>query len=141
MIVFDTDHLSILEYPETPKYSLLTGAMDRCNDRHFATTSVTLEEQMRGWLAAIHRTRDVHGQILYYTRLTGLIEFFSRWQILPFNEPAADRFVDLRKSGIRIGTMDLKIAAITLSQNALLLTANLRDFERVPGLRVEDWLH
>ena len=36
--------------------------------------------------------------------------------------------------------MDLKIAATALVQNALLLSANRRDFERVPGLRVENWL-
>lgn len=36
--------------------------------------------------------------------------------------------------------MDLKIASIALTQDALLVTANLRDFEQVPGLRVENWL-
>ena len=41
---------------------------------------------------------------------------------------------------IRLGTMDLKIAAIALVNDALLLTANRRDFERVPALRVENWL-
>lgn len=35
--------------------------------------------------------------------------------------------------------MDLKIAAITLAQDALLVSRNLRDFSRVPDLRVEDW--
>jgi tRNA(fMet)-specific endonuclease VapC len=36
--------------------------------------------------------------------------------------------------------MDLKIAAIALANDALVLSANLREFGRVPGLRVEDWL-
>ena len=36
--------------------------------------------------------------------------------------------------------MDLKIACIALVHNALLLSANLRDFQQVPGLRVENWL-
>lgn len=39
----------------------------------------------------------------------------------------------------RIGTMDLKIAAIALANDATLLSRNLRDFGKVPGLRVEDW--
>ena len=37
--------------------------------------------------------------------------------------------------------MDLKIASIALSRDATLLSGNLRHFEQVPGLRVEDWLH
>jgi tRNA(fMet)-specific endonuclease VapC len=37
-------------------------------------------------------------------------------------------------------TMDLKIAAIALVNQVLFLSANLRDFEQVPGLRVENWL-
>ncbi len=36
--------------------------------------------------------------------------------------------------------MDLRIAAIALTNNALLLSADLDDFERVPGLKVENWL-
>lgn len=141
MIILDTDHLSILEHPEGSQYQALVTAMDRSDDSEFVTTVVSVEEQLRAWLAAIHRTRRVHDQILYYTRLTGLIEFFSRWTLLPFNEPAADRFDALRTQGIRIGTMDLKIAAIALETDSLLLSANLRDFQQVTGLRVEDWLH
>ena len=141
MIILDTDHVTVLRYPEHSDYDALSMRMDQSSDGLFVTTAVSIEEQMRGWLAAIHRTRKVHDQILYYARLTSLIDFFSRWTILPFNEPAADRFETLRSQGIRIGTMDLKIAAISLESNSLLLSANLRDFQQVPGLRVEDWLH
>ena len=57
-----------------------------------------------------------------------------------FGRIAADRFEQLRRQKIRIGTQDLKIAAVALKMDALLLTANLRDFRQVPGLRVENWL-
>ena len=139
MIVLDSNHLSILQHPESPQFERLTAAMQRSADADFATTAVSLEEQMRGWLAAINRTRQIHNQPLYYARLTGLVEFYSRWRLLPFGAPAADRFVALRKDGIRIGTMDLKIAAIALTNDCLLLSANIRDFMQVPGLRVENW--
>jgi tRNA(fMet)-specific endonuclease VapC len=85
--------------------------------------------------------RDVHDQIPHYVKLGSLIDQFRRWEVLPFDEPAADEFKRQRKNGVRIGTQDLKIASIALVQDALLLSANLRHFRQVPGLRVEDWLN
>jgi tRNA(fMet)-specific endonuclease VapC len=64
----------------------------------------------------------------------------SDWEIVPFDERAADQFADLRRRRIRIGTMDLKIASIALVNAALLVTANLRDYSLVPNLRCENWL-
>jgi len=60
---------------------------------------------------------------------------------MPFDDAAADRFESLRAGGLRIGSMDLKIAAIALVHDALLLSANLEDFEQIPGLRLDNWLH
>ena len=60
--------------------------------------------------------------------------------MLPFDQNAAQHFHQLKKSKVRIGTMDLKIAAIVLAYNGRLLSANLRDFRQIPNLSVEDWL-
>jgi tRNA(fMet)-specific endonuclease VapC len=98
------------------------------------------EEQCRGWLAQIGRERDIHGQIAPYERLRTCFEFFRTWEILPLNIAAADKFNDLRRQKIRIGTQDLKIAAIALANDAILLSANLCDFQKIPGLRIENWL-
>jgi tRNA(fMet)-specific endonuclease VapC len=95
---------------------------------------------MRGWLSAIHGQPDVRRQVPYYERLVGLVRFFADWRILPFDELAADMFRSLRAQSVRIGPMDLKIASIVLVHDATLLSNNLRDFKKVPGLRVEDWL-
>ena len=62
------------------------------------------------------------------------------FDILPFDEAAARQFDNLRRQKLRIGSRDLKIAATALVDHALLLSANLIDFKRVPGLRVENWL-
>ena len=98
-----------------------------------------MEEQMRGWLALIHRITDTQRQVAYYERLLGLVAFFAEWEVLPFDQRAAVTFARLRQQRVRIGTMDLKIAAIALGHNALVLSGNLRDFQQVPGLDVEDW--
>ena len=102
---------------------------------------VSIEEQLRAWLAQIHRARSVAKQVSPYARLVFLIDTLSSWAIAHWTQDAARLFAQLRRQRIRIGTQDLKIAAIALTQDALLLSANVRDFQQVPGLRVEDWLY
>ena len=140
MIVLDSDHLSVLEYPEADQALRLRDRLRLSADRDIYATAVSLEEQMRGWLAAIRGVQEVRRQVTYYSRLVGLVRFYANWRILPFDDQAAEEFQRLRRERIRIGTMDLKIASIALVHDATLLSANLRDFERVPGLRVDDWI-
>lgn len=74
-----------------------------------------------------------------YRQLHALFAFFGSIPVVDFDTAAAARLVQLRRSRVRLGAMDLKIAAIGLAQEAVLLSRNLADFRRVPGLRVEDW--
>lgn len=104
-----------------------------------ATTIVCYEEQMRGWLAFTAKTRSAEKQIDNYERLQRNLEFYCAIPLLPFDEKAVKVFQRLWLARPRIGTMDLKIAAIALANDATLLTRNERDFGRVPGLRTEDW--
>ncbi len=71
--------------------------------------------------------------------LERIILRFGDMQVLPFDHAAAAQFESLKKERIRIGTMDLRIASIALANNMTLLTRNTVDFERVLGLRFEDW--
>jgi tRNA(fMet)-specific endonuclease VapC len=141
VIVLDTDHINVLQNQSGAECTALAGRMAASADQQFVTTVVTLEEQMRGWLALIHRSSDPHRQVLAYAKLNGMADYFSRWVRLSFDERAANLFRQLRSQKVRVSTMDLKIAAMTLVHGALLLSANLRDFQQVPSLRVEDWLH
>ncbi|MEJ1935439.1 type II toxin-antitoxin system VapC family toxin, partial [Nostoc sp. NIES-2111] len=59
--------------------------------------------------------------------------------ILGFNEAAFDIYNELLKQKIRVGTQDLRIAAIAISLNCTLVTRNLKDFEKVPNLKIVDW--
>jgi tRNA(fMet)-specific endonuclease VapC len=140
MILLDTDHLSVLKYPESPRCRPLVGRMEASGEGVFATTIVSVEEQMRGWLALIHKTSDIDKHVALYEQLFLLFDLFHRWEVLPFDRRAAAEFRHLRKLRLRLGTQDLKIACIALVEGVRLLSANLRDFQRVPGLRVESWL-
>ena len=141
MIILDTDHWSSLKYRDNPASQRLMSRMDASLDQDFVISAITLEEQMRGWLSQINTMLDVTRQVDPYRHLIELVRFFSAWKILPFDLAAARQTVALRKAKIRIGTMDLKIAALAISQEVLLLNANARDFGQVPGLRFENWLY
>jgi tRNA(fMet)-specific endonuclease VapC len=140
MILLDTDHITVLAFPEHSQFVSLRDRIETTDGQTVAITVINIEEPLRGWLAEISRRRIVHDQVVPYDRLVKLIKFFACFPIFPFDNNAAAEFEVLRKQRIRIGAMDLKIAAIALANDALLLSANLRDFRQVPGLRVENWL-
>lgn len=94
---------------------------------------------MRGWLSYIAASRTTSRQVDGYSRLNRMILSFDQQEILDFDAKAARIFDELKRGRVRIGPMDLKIAAIALERGALLVSRNLRDFRRVPNLRVEDW--
>jgi tRNA(fMet)-specific endonuclease VapC len=139
MILLDTDHLSVLTDRRAAGNAVLVRRLEHAAEP-LAIPIVAVEEQCRGWLAKISSTRAIHQQITPYQRLAELFGFLAEWDIIPLSAPAADQFARLRRQRIRIGSQDLKIAAIALANDALLLSANLRDFQKVPGLRVETWL-
>ena len=70
--------------------------------------------------------------------------FMAPLEILPFDEQAIWRYGDLRaqleRRGLPIGSLDTMIAAHALSLDATLVTNNTREFERVAGLRLENWV-
>ena len=141
MILVDTDHITFLNYPDSERGRRFIGRLETVPDSEtIGVAIVSIEERMRGWLAAIAKERSASRQVVGYRELARLFEFYQEFEIVPFDESAAQQFDHLRGQRLRLGTMDLKIAAIALARNALLLSANLRNFQRVPGLRVENWL-
>lgn len=139
MIVLDTDHLGEFQKSTSSAGKQLRDRLQNCG-QPVATTIISVEEQMRGWLAAIHKQRDIARQTGSYQRLGSLFRFFAAWHVLQWDGEAVAQFQRLRQQQVRIGTMDLKIASICLVHDATVLTRNLRDFQCVPGLKVEDWL-
>jgi tRNA(fMet)-specific endonuclease VapC len=141
MILLDSDHTTFLKYPDSERGHPLIERMKAVSESEtIGVAIVTVEERMRGWLAVIAKEKSALRQVVGYRELALLFEFYQEFEIALFDEAAAQQFDDLRRQKLRIGTMDLKIAATALVNHALLLSANRADFERVPGLRVENWL-
>ena len=138
MHLLDTNHVSELGYNSA------LGARLRQRLKQSAsgvvTSVITVEEELRGWLAKLNQCREDDLQIELYLKLTRRVEFLARWVVLSLDAESLSRFWSFRRQGVRIGTQDLKIACIALAHDATVLTRNLADFRQVPGLRVENWL-
>jgi tRNA(fMet)-specific endonuclease VapC len=139
MLVLDTDHVVEYQKGTSPESRRLRERLDGSTEP-FATTIISVEEILRGWMAAVRRIHDPSGQIGAYLKLRQLFRFFATWRVLDWNQTAADRYNSLKRAKTNIGTMDLKIASIALANDATPLTGNTNDFANVPGLRIADWL-
>jgi tRNA(fMet)-specific endonuclease VapC len=131
LYMLDTDTVSDLVRGKSP-------ALD-ARVREAAPAQLCISAVTRGELLYGLRGKDgAH-------RLEKVIEqFLARVHCLPWGEDAATRFAtvaaDLHRSGMPIGTMDAMIAGHALAEQAVLVTNNIRHFERVAGLRVENWM-
>lgn len=136
--VLDTNHFS-----EMARHSVRGASLERrlsASGAQVFTTIVTPQEAFEGWFMLINRQSAGREQIRAYAQFQHCITLLMKLTILPFDGEAAEHFHRLQSERVRIGTMDLKIAAICLAHDATLLTRNLVDFEKVPGLRAENWL-
>ncbi len=136
--IFDTDHLSLLERGNLPIQRRLQPIMASS----VAITIVTAEEKVKGRLATINGLSGmerIDRLAVAYRTLQTTLDDLKSFSILPFSDIACDRYRELLQQKIRVGSHDLRIAAITLSVDGVLITRNRRDFERVPGLKFEDW--
>lgn len=135
LFVFDTDPLSLLE-----RHQLIVETRLRAqNPQELAVAVITVEEQMVGRLARIRQARGPERIALAYHRLALMTEALRPLRILRFTEAAIVRYEALKRLKLSVGGNDLRIAAIALENNAIVVTRNVRDFERVPGLTIENW--
>src|SRR5262245_35515596 len=102
-------------------------------------TIVTVEEILTGWYGQIRRATKDDQLLRAYTALQQAVEFIARIRILPLDALALQKFHDLKSGKFRLGTNDLRIAAIVQAQDATLVTCNLSDFKRLPSIKLEDW--
>ena len=139
IVILDTDHLSLFQRRNSLESLTLLLKFSQNSTLEITTTIVTIEEQMRGWLAIIAKARTVEQQIQAYSRLNKFVDNIRELKVVQFDDYAADNFARLKSLKLGVASMDLKIAAITMANDALLLSRNLKDFEDIPNLKVEDW--
>ena len=96
-------------------------------------SSITLAELQYGVAKSQAKERNAEA----------LSEFLIPFEIFPFGESVTHAYgvirTHLEKQGKPIGAMDLLIAAHALTLDAVLVTNNVKEFERVPGLKIENW--
>jgi tRNA(fMet)-specific endonuclease VapC len=90
LLVLDTDHFS--EWERRSIAGSRLRARLESSRPPIAVSIVTVEEQMRGWLAEISRQRDLHRQIVPYAKLQRQVEAFADWIVLPWDAGAANTF-------------------------------------------------
>lgn len=134
----DTAQLSLLQRANP----LILQRVATINPQDIAVTVITVEEQLRGRLDVSRqasRSSEVDKLISAYARLEDTLDDFRHLNILKFSQLAYTYYEQLWERKIRISTQDLRIAAIVLSENGILVTRNQRDFSQVPDLVIEDW--
>ena len=134
--ILDSDTLSLIQRnrEEVVRRFLAVPVTQR------AVTVVTVEEQLRGRLAEIRRAQEGTSTfITAYARLQETFETFRHLNVLPLDDVAAEQLAILRAKKIRIGTQDLRIAAIVFSVGGILVTCNTVHFSKILGLEWEDW--
>ena len=138
MYLFDTDHFSILQRKAGAEYQRLSAWMGQYTATDFACCVVGLHEQVVGAHAFLNRGKTTAGLVRGYQLLARLPTDYLQFPFLPFDAPNALVYDQLLAQSLRVGVMDLRLSAIALSRGLTVLTRNLQDFGRVPGLKIED---
>jgi tRNA(fMet)-specific endonuclease VapC len=110
----------------------LAGRFEREADR-ICVSTIVLGEMLFGAEKSAAPVRN----------LKNATDFVARLAVIDFDTRAAEHFADLRaeleRAGTPIGPFDAMIAGHARSRGLSVVTYNRREFERVPGLRVETW--
>jgi tRNA(fMet)-specific endonuclease VapC len=136
LYILDTDTLSLYQHG-LPDLVSKVGAHP---PHELAITVVTVEEQLTGWYSLLREVRGPDEEVRAYERLGEAIPLLARWKILPMSHSALMKYEALKRLNLNVRKMDLRIAAIVLECGGVLVTRNVRDFQRVPNLQVQDWV-
>lgn len=140
MILLDTDHVSVLNRPGTAPAEDLMARVEAATGERVTITIISVVEQFRGWAAAINRAKDIAEEIRGYAGLSQFVELLRGLTVVPFDAAAADLYASLRSQKTPRRQHGFEDRFDRTREGRLTLVGQLRDFRKVPGLRVEDWL-
>jgi len=133
--VLDTDIISLFQGGD----SVVVARCTATTPSELSITVITVEEVLSAWYTLLRRAKTRSRVALAYHRLAESTKLLGRLTILPYTEAAIDRFESLKAMKLGVRAPDLRIAAIALEFGGVLVTRNVRDFQQVPGLQLEDW--
>lgn len=137
--LLDTDHISVLESQTGQEYDVLAGRLAACPAEEFAFSIISFEEQTVGAHNYVSRARTRENFIKGYGLFETVRSIFCSSRVLPMDDAAFDVLDRLRLMRLHVKVMDLRIAAIAISNRLTVLTRNTADFSRIPGVNFDDW--
>jgi tRNA(fMet)-specific endonuclease VapC len=136
--ILDTDYVSLV-LRGSPQAELTIAK----SKGTLCTSIITAQELFNGWVVRINSAKPSDDFVALYADFQLSVNYLKKTNILPFDAAADLCFRQLLQANpsLRKARLcrDIRIAAIALSLNATIVTRNRRDFEQVPGLRIEDW--
>jgi len=140
VFLFDTNHISVWQRGEGAQYERLCAHLENITGDQIFVCVVSFHEMVNGWNAYSVKKRSSESLVRTYFEFENILRDFSVMQLLSFDRKAAEVFDELNQQRLRVGSMDLRIAAIAIANQMTLTTQNTVDFERIPGLSIQDWL-
>lgn len=137
--VLDTDHVSILERKAGADYAVLVVNLNNHIGDGIGISAPTFHEQVLGAHDRIIQAKNATELLRGYEILTAVLDLHRNYPLLPYSAAAHAEWTRLKAQKVRVGTMDLRIASVALSQSLTLVTRNVADFGKVPNLAIIDW--
>jgi predicted nucleic acid-binding protein len=137
MIILDSDILTLYSYGHANVRKQYDAVPE---DEEIAITAITRMEILRGRTDSLLKAADEAELKAATGRLQKAEEMLSDFLVIHVDDEAIRHFGSLLKQKkLKMKRPDMLIACIALAQNALLVTRNTKDFEKVSGLRLANW--
>jgi tRNA(fMet)-specific endonuclease VapC len=134
VLILDTDAISLIQRGDGFRFETLIKILEDADDDVFVTV-ISFDEQIHGAFKEI-ANNDSKVLVRGYHRLYELLQDYGDRPMLQYDDKAGVVFQKLKVMKGRPATKDLRIASIALSHGATVVTGNLRDFQKVPVLKV-----